>query len=72
MIASILIAIVRVYRALLSPVIPFNHCRYIPTCSEYAIGAIQKHGAGKGSVLAAKRIFRCHPYSKSFGYDPVP
>jgi len=72
MTASVLIAIVRVYKVLLSPILPFNQCRYIPSCSKYAIEAIQKHGARKGGALAAKRILRCHPYSKTFGYDPVP
>jgi len=72
MIASVLIAIVRMYRAALSPILPFNHCRFIPSCSEYAIEALEKHGALKGGLLASRRILRCHPYSKSFGYDPVP
>ena len=72
MITAALIAIVRVYRAALSPILPFNQCRFIPSCSEYAIEALQKYGAVKGSILASKRILRCHPYSKSFGYDPVP
>ena len=69
---TILIAIVKTYRALLSPLLPFNQCRFIPSCSEYAIEALEKYGALKGSALASKRILRCHPYSKSFGYDPVP
>ena len=46
-------------------------CIYTPTCSEYALQAIQKYGACKGSFLAAKRILRCHPFHKG-GYDPVP
>ncbi len=70
--ASMLIAIVRLYRALLSPILPFNQCRYIPTCSEYAIEALEKYGAIKGGLLGARRILRCHPYAKTFGYDPVP
>ncbi|WP_082896480.1 membrane protein insertion efficiency factor YidD [Parasphingorhabdus sp.] len=46
-------------------------CRYQPTCSSYAIEAIEKHGAIRGSWLAAKRLLRCHPWGGS-GYDPVP
>lgn len=46
-------------------------CRYAPTCSQYAIEALQKHGAARGSVLALRRICRCHPFGGS-GYDPVP
>jgi putative membrane protein insertion efficiency factor len=72
MIASLLITFVRIYKTLFSSLLPFNQCRYIPTCSEYAIEALEKHGAAKGSILAARRILRCHPYTKKFGYDPVP
>ncbi len=46
-------------------------CRYVPTCSQYAIEALQKYGALKGGWLAIKRICRCHPWGGS-GYDPVP
>ncbi|MCU0452739.1 MAG: membrane protein insertion efficiency factor YidD [Bacteroidetes bacterium] len=70
--ASILVGIVRVYRLLISPILPFNQCRFLPTCSEYAIEALRKHGAWRGSGLATRRILRCHPYSKHGGYDPVP
>lgn len=70
--AAILIGIVRMYRLLLSPMLPFNQCRFLPTCSEYAIEALRKHGAWHGSGLAIGRILRCHPYSKRGGYDPVP
>ena len=48
-----------------------NSCRHIPTCSNYAIEAIEKHGSIKGSFLAIKRIIRCNPWGTS-GYDPVP
>ncbi len=72
MIASLLIGLVRLYKFILSPLLPFNNCRYIPTCSDYATEALKKHGALKGFLLASKRILRCHPYSKTFGYDPVP
>ena len=61
---------VRAYRLIFSPWVGHN-CRYQPTCSVYALEALEKHGALKGTWLAAKRIGRCHPWSKS-GYDPVP
>lgn len=65
-----LIGLVRLYRVVLSPWLGSN-CRFQPTCSSYAIEALQVHGALKGSWLAAKRIGRCHPWGGS-GYDPVP
>lgn len=68
--SRILIAMIRFYRKYISPMKRF-HCIYIPTCSQYAIEAITKYGALKGSYLAAKRILRCHPFHKG-GYDPVP
>lgn len=58
------------YRACISPLTPAS-CRYTPTCSEYTIQAVKKHGPLKGSWLAIKRISRCHPWGGS-GYDPVP
>lgn len=61
---------VRIYRHVISPWLPPS-CRYTPTCSRYAIEALQKHGPWKGSWLALKRILRCHPWGGS-GYDPVP
>ena len=65
-----LIQLVRLYRVAISPWLGSN-CRYDPTCSCYAIEALQRHGVLKGSWLAAKRIARCHPWGGS-GYDPVP
>ncbi|MBR4692622.1 MAG: membrane protein insertion efficiency factor YidD [Oscillospiraceae bacterium] len=65
-----LLALIRFYRRYLSPARP-PCCRYIPTCSEYALEAIGKYGAWKGSWLALRRILRCHPFHKG-GYDPVP
>jgi len=65
-----LILFVKAYRLLVSPFLG-NNCRYYPTCSEYAVIAIDRHGAIKGSWLAAKRIGRCHPWH-SGGVDPVP
>ena len=58
------------YRACISPLKPPT-CRFVPTCSEYAIQAIKKYGPLKGTCLAIKRILRCHPRGGS-GYDPVP
>lgn len=58
------------YRACISPMLPPS-CRYTPTCSRYALEALQKHGPIKGSWLAIRRILRCHPWGGS-GYDPVP
>ena len=70
MIARALIALVRVYRLLLSPWLG-NQCRFEPTCSAYAIGALGRHGALAGSYLVAARIARCHPWCEG-GLDPVP
>lgn len=66
----VLIFFVKGYRLLISPFLG-NNCRYYPTCSEYAVTAIDRHGAIKGSWLAVKRIGRCHPWH-SGGIDPVP
>jgi len=72
----ILTGAIRLYRWLVSPVLtslfsPNGLCRFNPSCSEYAIQAIQTHGAFRGSWLAAKRLLRCNPWG-SFGFDPVP
>jgi putative membrane protein insertion efficiency factor len=61
---------IRVYQIALSPYFG-NQCRFYPTCSEYAMDAIAKHGALKGGWLAIRRIGRCHPYHPG-GHDPVP
>ena len=66
----LLLLLVRFYQYAISPMLP-PRCRYTPTCSQYAVEALQKHGALKGGWLAAKRIGRCHPWGGS-GYDPVP
>ena len=67
---KLLIALVRFYRRAISPLFP-GCCRYIPTCSQYALEAVEKYGAIKGTFLATKRILRCNPFHKG-GYDPVP
>jgi putative membrane protein insertion efficiency factor len=66
----ILIAGVRSYQLLVSSWTPPS-CRFTPTCSSYAVEAIERHGAVRGTWLAVKRIARCHPWG-GFGYDPVP
>ena len=68
---KVLIALVRFYRRYLSGLKRYTHCIYRPPCSEYAIEALQKYGALKGSWLAFKRILRCNPFAEG-GYDPVP
>ena len=66
----ILIAFVRMYQVGLSPLLPAS-CRYYPSCSAYAITALEKYGAVRGAWLAVRRISRCHPFHPG-GYDPVP
>lgn len=68
---SILIGMVKFYKKFISPLKGKRCCRYIPSCSQYALEALQKYGPFKGSVLAIWRILRCNPFSKG-GYDPVP
>jgi putative membrane protein insertion efficiency factor len=67
---GVLVLAVRGYQLWVSPLLP-SACRYYPTCSAYAIEAIEKHGAAVGSWMAIKRIARCHPFRPG-GYDPVP
>jgi uncharacterized protein len=70
MLKKIAILFVKFYQAVIRPLLP-NACRYTPSCSQYAIEAITKYGAFKGSWLGFKRISRCHPWGGQ-GYDPVP
>jgi putative membrane protein insertion efficiency factor len=65
-----LIAPIRFYKKHISPGLG-HHCRFTPTCSEYAMQAIERHGCIKGLILSAWRILRCNPFGK-WGYDPVP
>lgn len=66
----LLIGLVKLYRLTLSPLVG-QHCRFTPTCSQYAIEALEIHGALRGSLLTVKRLGRCHPWCEA-GYDPVP
>ena len=66
----LMLALIRFYRRAVSPYTAPT-CRYIPTCSQYAIEAIKRHGPLRGTWLAIRRIMRCHPWGGS-GYDPVP
>lgn len=68
--SGFLIGLIKVYQYTLSPFIGRN-CRFMPSCSNYGIEALRKHGAIKGSILAIYRILRCNPWGGS-GYDPVP
>ena len=69
----VLIALVRFYRKYISPLTPPT-CRFIPTCSEYALEALEKYGAAKGLWLTVKRLSKCHPFhvGEHNYYDPVP
>ena len=67
---TVLLAAVRGYQYALRPMLGAN-CRFFPSCSDYAREAIERHGAARGSWLAARRVCRCHPYHPG-GFDPVP
>ena len=68
--SKILIVLIVFYQKYISPLKPAT-CRFYPSCSDYAIQSIQKHGFYKGIFLALRRILKCHPYHAG-GYDPVP
>ena len=70
---ALFLLLIRFYRCAISPARP-PCCRFIPTCSEYALEAVEKYGAWKGGWLALRRILKCHPFhrQKSIQYDPVP
>ncbi|MDR7554892.1 MAG: membrane protein insertion efficiency factor YidD [Armatimonadota bacterium] len=66
----VLIGVIRTYQRVVSPLLP-RSCRFYPSCSSYALEAIERHGSWRGVVLAVRRIVRCHPLHPG-GYDPVP
>ncbi|WP_147069529.1 membrane protein insertion efficiency factor YidD [Sulfuriferula plumbiphila] len=68
--SRLLIYLVKVYQYAISPMMG-THCRFTPTCSQYAVEALTKHGAAKGFWLSMRRLSRCHPRHPG-GYDPVP
>ena len=68
---NLLLAAIRSYRRNISPARP-SCCRFIPTCSQYALEAVEKYGALRGGWLALMRFLRCHPFYKGDFYDPVP
>ena len=70
MMRLVLVAVVRGYQMILSPLLPAA-CRYYPSCSAYAIEALERHGALRGTWLAMRRIARCNPFRPG-GFDPVP
>ena len=67
---SLLLAMIRFYQIAISPMLG-QRCRFFPSCSEYAVEAIQKYGAGRGLRLTLARLSRCHPWNPG-GFDPVP
>ena len=69
-IVGAMVVLIRAYQMILSPLFP-PACRYLPTCSQYAIEALEQHGFVAGTWLAIKRIGRCHPFHVG-GFDPVP
>jgi putative membrane protein insertion efficiency factor len=68
---TVALLMIRGYQETVSPLVPRGTCRFHPTCSVYAYGAIERHGIVRGSWLALRRLFRCHPFHPG-GLDPVP
>jgi uncharacterized protein len=68
--ARVVLAVLSAYRRWLSPLLG-QRCRFMPSCSQYAVEAITEHGLGRGGLLALRRLSRCHPFHRG-GYDPVP
>lgn len=67
---NLIVKLIRIYQN--TPLKSHSKCRFYPTCSEYTIIAIEEYGTIKGLYLGLKRIIRCNPFNKKFGYDPVP
>ena len=67
---NLLIKTIRLYQN--TPLYTHSHCKFQPTCSNYAIDAINEYGSFKGCFLAFKRILKCNPFNKKYGYDPIP
>lgn len=67
----LLIKLIRFYQKSISPLFP-PRCRFVPTCSQYALEAIEKYGPWKGGYLAFRRLLRCHPFNHDDPFDPVP
>ncbi len=67
---GVLILLVKFYRAVISPLFPPS-CRFTPSCSAYALEALERHGAARGTWLAIRRVGKCHPFHRG-GFDPVP
>ncbi|MDD2934546.1 MAG: membrane protein insertion efficiency factor YidD [Methylotenera sp.] len=70
MVARLLVGVVKAYQLILSPMLG-QQCRFYPTCSQYAIEAIRKHGAFLGTYFTVRRLLRCHPWHAG-GHDPIP
>ena len=68
---KLLLSLIRFYRRSISPLFPPS-CRFVPTCSEYALQAVEKYGPLRGGFMALRRFLRCHPFHKGGWYDPVP
>lgn len=70
LLGGLLVALVRVYQWCVKPFLG-PRCRYLPTCSDYAVEAVHRHGPAQGGWLALRRLLRCHPFG-GYGFDPVP